>query len=171
MAPEQFAKSRHAASQRRVIALALMWMALVTLSVLQVGVSVKAECGCGSVEMSSEAAVAAVAPPPASAAPNPQAGLVLQMLYAECIQAAHTVQGGRLKGLSFKTRQPVLQQAAFDNSRIEAGAADADAADDALGAAAAGDPGFLSSEASCRRGIKESTAFAGKELDLQQQRR
>jgi hypothetical protein len=54
---------------------------------------------------------------------------------------------------------------------VEAGAADADAADVGLGGAAAGDPGFLSSEASCRRGINESTAFAGKELDLQQQRR
>ena len=42
MAPDhQFTKSRHSGSQRRVVALALVWMALVTLSVLQVG----GQCG------------------------------------------------------------------------------------------------------------------------------
>jgi hypothetical protein len=65
MAPDQFAKSRHAASQRRVIALALVWMALVTLSVMQVGGSAKAERGSVRRRLEAAAAVAAVATPPA----------------------------------------------------------------------------------------------------------
>ena len=82
------------------------------------------------------------------------------------------MQGCGLKRLDFLKRQPAPQPVAFDHSSAEAGAAGTDAADAGLGADAdAGGPGFLSSEASCRRGSNDPKGFSAKELELQSQRR